>query len=144
MLLLVQLVFGAAVVLAPGALVARALGVRRLSATLAWSLALVFAALAVTFLVSASLDLTLVLLVVAGLAALPLARRGGGVGVPGRGWILAAGAVLGLLLWHVAGNVGGDGFCAHLCSSADASTAASAGACTARRPPGSAPATPSR
>jgi hypothetical protein len=110
MLLLVQLVFGAAVVLAPGALVARALGVRRLSATLAWSLALVFAALAVTFLVSASLDLTLVLLVVAGLAALPFARRGGGVGVPGRGWILAAGAVLGLLLWHVAGNVGGDGF----------------------------------
>ena len=110
MLLLVQLVFGAAVVLAPGALVARALGVRRLSATVAWSLALVFAALVVTFLVSASLDLTVVLLVVAGLAALPFARRGGGVGVPGRAWVLAAGAVLGLLLWHVAGNVGGDGF----------------------------------
>ena len=76
--LLVRLAFGVAVVLTPGALVARALGVRRLSATLAWSLALVFAALAVTFLVSASLDLTLVLLVVAGLGALPLARRGGG------------------------------------------------------------------
>ena len=39
--LLVQLVFGFAVVLAPGALVARALGVRRLSAALAWSLAVV-------------------------------------------------------------------------------------------------------
>jgi hypothetical protein len=110
MLLLVQLVLGFAVVLAPGALVARALGVRRLSATLAWSLVVVFAALAVTFLVSASLDLTLVLLVVAGLAAVPFARRQRGTGVPGRGWVFAAGATLGGLLWHVSGNVGGDGF----------------------------------
>ena len=53
-MLLLQLVFGFAVVLAPGALVARTLGVRRLSATVAWSLALVFAALAVTELVSGS------------------------------------------------------------------------------------------
>jgi len=58
MLLLVQLVFGFAVVLAPGALVARALGVRRLSATVAWALAVVFAALAVTFLVSKLADNT--------------------------------------------------------------------------------------
>jgi hypothetical protein len=59
---LLQLVFGFAVVLAPGALLARTLGVRGASATLAWALALVFAALAVTFLVHGSLALTLVLL----------------------------------------------------------------------------------
>jgi hypothetical protein len=111
MLLLLQLVFGVAVVLAPGALVARALGVRRLSATLAWSLAVVFAALAVTFLVSASLDVTLVLLVVAALVALPFARRRETAPVvPGTGLVFTAGALLGLLLWHVSGNVGGDGF----------------------------------
>ena len=40
--LLLQLVFGFAVVLAPGALLARTLGVRGVSATLAWSLALLF------------------------------------------------------------------------------------------------------
>ena len=53
--LLLQLVFGFAVVLAPGALLARTVGVRGVSATLAWSLALVFAALAVTFVVHGSL-----------------------------------------------------------------------------------------
>ena len=29
--------------------------------------------------------------------------------IPGRAWVWAAGAVLGLLLWHVAGEIGGDG-----------------------------------
>ncbi len=57
---LLQLVFGFAVVLAPGALLARTIGVRSMSATLAWALALVFAALAVTFVVHGSLTLTLV------------------------------------------------------------------------------------
>ncbi len=119
LLLLVRLVFGLAVVLAPGAVVARALGVRRLSATLAWALALVFGALAVTFLVSSSLGLTLVLLLATGLVALPFAFRRKRrelvlsrhkVLAPPRGGVFAAGALLGLLLWHVAGNVGGDGF----------------------------------
>ena len=68
--LLLQLVFGFAVVLAPGALVARTIGVRSASATLAWALALVFAALAVTFLVGGSLTLTLVLVLAGGAAAL--------------------------------------------------------------------------
>jgi hypothetical protein len=115
--LLCQLVFGFAVVLAPGALLARTLGVQRASAMLAWSLALVFAALAVTFLVHGSLTLTLVLLLMAGAAALVVGiqrgrPRGPAVAerLPGRGRVVAAGAVLGLLLWHVAGNVGGDGF----------------------------------
>ena len=116
--LLLQLVFGFVVVLAPGALVARTLGVHRLSATLAWSLALVFAALAVTFVVHGSLTLTLVLLLASGGAAVvvgvvrgrprdPVFDR---YDAPHRASVFAAGAVLGLLLWHVAGNVGGDGF----------------------------------
>ena len=116
--LLLQLVFGFVVVLAPGALVGRTLGVRGASATLAWSLALVFAALAVTFLVHASLTLTLVLLLASGGAAVvvgvvrgrprdPVFDR---YDAPHRASVFAAGAVLGLLLWHVAGNVGGDGF----------------------------------
>ena len=111
-LLLVQLAFGFAVVLAPGALVARALGVRSAAAGVAWALALVAAALAITFLVAGTIVLTLVLLLGAGCAAALLAlrwrhpkRR-----VPGRRVVLAAGGFFGLLLWHVAGNVGGDGF----------------------------------
>jgi hypothetical protein len=108
--LLVQLLFGIAVVLAPGVVVARALGMRSLSAGIAWALVLVFAALAVTFLVSASLTLTVVLLVGAGIAATPAAsRRRGERPAPARGLVLAFGALLGLLLWHVAGSVGGDG-----------------------------------
>ena len=117
--LLARLVFGFAVVLAPGVVVARALGVRRASATLAWALAIVFASLAVTFLVSASLDLTLVLVLGAGAAALPAALRRRKPELVldqhkrfsrARVMVLAAGAVLGLLLWHVSGHVGGDGF----------------------------------
>ena len=51
-------------------------------------------------------------MLLAGLAALAvsLRRRGWDVPVPAARVILAAGAVLGLLLWRVAGNVGGDGF----------------------------------
>ncbi len=116
--LLLQLVFGFAVVLAPGALLARTLGVRGASATLAWALALVFAALAVTFVVHGSLVLTLVLLLVGGVAALAYGIHRGRPRelvlnhheLPGRGAVVGAGALLGLLLWHVAGNVGGDGF----------------------------------
>jgi hypothetical protein len=116
--LLLQLVFGFAVVLAPGALVARTIGVRSVSATLAWSLAVVFAALAVTFLVGGSLTLTLVLVLAGGAAALAVGihrqqpgRLGANHGkVPHRSAVAGIGALLGLLLWHVAGHVGGDGF----------------------------------
>jgi len=118
--LLLQLVFGLAVVLAPGALLARTLGVRGVSSTLGWGLPLVFAALAVTFVVHGSLTLTLVLLLLAGAGAGALAvgiLRGRSSGVvssqhapPHRAAVFAAGALLGLLLWHVAGHVGGDGF----------------------------------
>ena len=112
LVLVVQLVFGFTVVLAPGAAVAHALGIRSFAATVAWGLTLVFGALALTFLVSASLTFTLVLLLAAGLAALPFARRRHAphVRMPGRGPVLGAGVVLGLALWHVAGEIGGDGF----------------------------------
>ena len=64
-----------------------------------------------TFVVSASLDLTLVLLLASGLVALPFAiRRPPPRPIPGRAWVFGAGALFGLLLWRVAGNVGGDGF----------------------------------
>ena len=74
LLLLLQLVFGLAVVLAPGALLARTLGVRGAPAVLAWSLAIVFGALTVTFLVGATLTLTLVLMLASGAAALACHR----------------------------------------------------------------------
>jgi hypothetical protein len=94
----------------PGAVVARALGLRGAAVTLAWSLALVFGALAVTFLAGSSLTLALVLLLAAGVAALPFARRTPRLArTPGWGWVLGAGVVLGVLLWHVAGEIGGDG-----------------------------------
>jgi len=107
---LVQLVLANVVVFVPGALVSRALGLRSTAAMLAWSLALVFGALAVTFAVGSSLTLTLVLLGAAAIAALWLGRGAPRPErVPARQWVFVAGAVLGLLLWHVAGEIGGDG-----------------------------------
>ena len=110
--LLLQLVFGFAVVLAPGVVVARALGVRRVSAAVGWSLTLVFAGLALTFALGLSLTFTLALLLAAGVVALPagLRRWAKAPPVPWRWPVLGAGVLLGLLLWRVAGHVGGDGF----------------------------------
>ena len=111
--LLLQLVFGFAVVLAPGVLVARALGVGRASAAVAWAFLVIFAVLAVTFALGMSSSLTLALLLAVGLVALPPAIRRSRAGlrsVPALAPVAGAGALLGLLLWRVAGNVGGDGF----------------------------------
>jgi hypothetical protein len=108
--LLLRLAAATAVVLAPGWAVARALGLRGASVTLAWSLALIFGAMTVTFLVGAGIETTLALLLVAGLVALPFALRALPERRPPWWWrVGAAGAALGLLLWHVAGEVGGDG-----------------------------------
>ena len=68
-ILYLKLAFATAVVLAPGWLFARTLGVRSVSATLAWSLVAIFGALAVTFALGSTLTLTLMLLVVVVLAA---------------------------------------------------------------------------
>ena len=108
-LLLLRLALATAVVLTPGWIVARAVGVRGASATLSWALVAVFAALGVTFFVRGTLTLTLVLLLVVGAAVLPFTRGGGKERAPG--WVVVgiSGVVLGLLLWHVAGEVGGDG-----------------------------------
>jgi len=107
---LLRLALATAVVLAPGWALARAFGVRSVSATLAWALGALFGALALTFLVGGSLTLTMVLLLVVGAAGLIASRRAPrGELVPGRWWVFGAGAVLGVLLWHVAGEIGGDG-----------------------------------
>ena len=54
-LLYLRLALATAVLLAPGWLLARSLGVRRLSATLAWSLVVLFGALGVTFALGSTL-----------------------------------------------------------------------------------------
>lgn len=108
-----KLAVATGLVLAPGWLVARALGVRSASATVAWALALLFGALAVTFLVGGTIGLTLVLLAFAAIAAAALGSLRGRPGVPsapGRWWAVGAGAVLGLALWPAAREeVEGDG-----------------------------------
>ena len=83
--LLVRLALATGLVLAPGAIAARAVGVRSTSATLAWGLGIVFAAMTVVFAVHASLTLALVLLLVAALVAAPFAvRRPPVPEIPGR------------------------------------------------------------
>jgi hypothetical protein len=91
------------VVLLPGRLIARALGLRSTSATLAWTLAALSAALGVVFLVRSSFSLALWLLLVLGLGASLPPRREPEPQLPrGRALVASAGLVLGLLLWHVA------------------------------------------
>jgi hypothetical protein len=110
--LYLKLAFGTAVVLSPGWLVARTLGVRSASAALAWALVVVFGALAVTFAAGATLTTTLVLLVAVAAATLVLGRFRSwpqAAVVPGRGWVVFWGAIVGVLLWIAAPAVQGDG-----------------------------------
>src|SRR5262245_17203433 len=83
-----------------------------MSATLAWSLTLLFGALAVMFLVQSSLILVVVLLGLATLASagVRILRRPTPEPGPPWSWLAALiGAGLGVLLWSVAGAVQGDG-----------------------------------
>ena len=110
-----------ACLLIPGALISRALRLRGFAPALAWSLAVLLVALAITFGVHSSLWLTLA--IVGGLAAcaLPFALRDmSGDRVPGHGWgtgrggiaklgVVAAGIVFGIALWYVA-VLDGDAF----------------------------------
>jgi hypothetical protein len=94
------------VLLIPGAFLSRALGVRGFSGALAWTMAILFGATAVTFAVHASLTLTLVLLLVAALAATPFAARRKGGSSFWTFWMIAAGLVAGITLWWVSGYDG--------------------------------------
>jgi hypothetical protein len=110
--LYVKLAVATALVLAPGWLLARTLGIRSASATLAWSLVVVLAALAVTFALGAGLTLTLLLLaIVAATAAAFGVQRGWrrAETLPGRSRALFWGAIVGLVLWVAAPTVQGDG-----------------------------------
>jgi len=110
--LYLKLAVATAVVLAPGWLLARSLGVRSVSATLAWSLVVVFGALALTFALGSTLTLTFLVLVAVGVAALVLGIRRGWPhldGVPGRGIAFFWGGIVGLVIWVSAPMVQGDG-----------------------------------
>ena len=110
--LYLKLAFATAAVLSPGWLLARTLSVRSLSASLAWALVAVFGALAVTFAVGATLNLTLLLLVALAAGALVLRRFRrwpDAASAPRRGWVLFWGAIVGVLLWIAAPTVQGDG-----------------------------------
>jgi hypothetical protein len=104
-------------VLLPGRVIACVLGSPGVSASLAWGLGAIFAAWAVTFAVHGTITLALILLAVIGIAfVLAGLSFGRPLLLPGReggrrmGWlVLAGGTLLGILLWHVAGAVVGDG-----------------------------------
>ena len=105
----VRLAAATLVLLVPGRLVSRALGLDGAAATFALSVALVGGALAVTFAAHASLDLTLLLLLVPTLVALPFTRQVTTCHLRGSGAIAVAGAGLGIALWSLEGIVKGDG-----------------------------------
>ena len=107
---LLRLALATGVLLAPGALVARALGLRGAAATLAWSLALLFGALVLTFAAGASLTLRSCCCWrrVSRRCRSRAARRGPS-GCPAAGGCSRAERCSGSLLWHVAGEIGGDG-----------------------------------
>ena len=114
----VRLAAATLVVLLPGMLVARCLGQRSAAATLAASVTLVGAGLALTFALGASLDVTLVFVLAAGAVALVwslLGRGLEGVRLPGearfaRGAVGLASVGLGVGIWFVQGAFTGDVF----------------------------------
>src|SRR5919201_5587684 len=110
--LYLRLAGATALLLLPGALLAQGLGLGGLSPALVLSLAGLAVALAFTFLVHGSLWLALALYGLFGLGALVLAvarrsgrPRGGRVEL----LVVAVGVAFGVALWHVAGDVQGDG-----------------------------------
>jgi hypothetical protein len=103
-ILWIRLAFATAVLLLPGIFVARALGRQGFAAAFTWSVALVAGALAFTFAVHGSLNLTLGLVLGAGVVAFPFRRTRG---VPHRAIVLA-GLALGGALWFIEGVIRGD------------------------------------
>ena len=110
-----RLAVATACLLLPGALVARVLRLRSASADLAWSLAALFVAMAVVFLVHASLGLALVLLALisAGAVVVLLVRPSrSGQNPRGLSVLVAAAAIgFGIALWLITTHLtGGDDF----------------------------------
>jgi hypothetical protein len=107
----IRLAFGTCVVLLPGIAVARALGQRSTSATLAWALACIFVAWTAVFTFHRSIHLAVVVLAVFFAAAAVFATRGPRslLETGSRVWAWIVGVVLGWFLWHVEGPVIGDG-----------------------------------
>ena len=104
-----RLAAAVACLLLPGALVARALGVRGVSGAFAWTMAALFAATALMFALHSSLWLALGVLIAVAVVALPFAA---GRSAGGSDWSLAVlglGAVAGISLWWVSG-FDGDAF----------------------------------
>lgn len=114
----VRLAAATLVVLFPGTLVARCLGLRSAAAAFASSVTLVGAGLALTVALGASLDATLAFLLGAGALALGwslTSRQLDGVRLPGgarftRGVLVVAGIALGAGIWFVQGAFTGDVF----------------------------------
>jgi hypothetical protein len=101
-----RLAAAVACLLLPGALVARALGVRSLSGAFAWTMAALFGATALMFALHSSLWLALGVLILVAVVALPFAA---GRSAGGSDWSLAVlglGAVAGISLWWVSGYDG--------------------------------------
>ena len=107
--LYLRLAAATAIFLYPGYLAAIALGRRSISATLAMSLGLLAVCMGVMFLVRGTFWLALGLYLGCGLVALVFVWRGRPpLAVRGSVWVILAGTVLGVLLWHVAGINHGD------------------------------------
>lgn len=106
----IRLAAATLVLLLPGLLVARVLRRPGPGAALAWSIALVAGALAITFAVGGSIGLTLALVLAAGAVALPFSfrKRVRTARLPGGAAVALAGVVLGALLWGIEGVVRGD------------------------------------
>ncbi|HSS82093.1 MAG TPA: hypothetical protein VLK24_12980 [Gaiellaceae bacterium] len=104
-----RLGFATLVFLIPGAFVSRALGVRGFAGALAWTMAILFGATALMFLVHGSLWLTLALLLVAALAAAPFAARRKGGSSFWTVWMIVIGLIAGISLWWVS-RYDGDAF----------------------------------
>ncbi len=101
-----RLAAAVACLLLPGALVARALGVRGLSGAFAWAMAAIFGATTLMFALHSSLWLALGVLIVVAVVALPFAA---GRSAGGSDWSLAVlglGVVAGISLWWVSGYDG--------------------------------------
>ena len=114
----VRLAAATLIVLLPGRLLARCLGQRTLSASLAWSVAIVGVGLGITFELGESLDLALGITLGIGaiaLAVLVADRHMDGFRLPGRArvvraFLALAGLIVGAATWSIAGGLSGDSF----------------------------------